>query len=168
MAAVAGALLLLPIAACSESEQPATEPANPVASSEATPEQLASVIAAHESTWREAIAAQQDCKSAQGYAALADATPTEKAAAEDCLQSLIAAGQEAGTATSELRALEAPQSMQVLVDDTVKYLDQIADADLETICGGEPYGAACVTEDTAFVLAYKRLEQQLDAWGPYL
>ncbi len=166
-------LLLAPLTACS-SEDGQTEVAQSIAteeaSAEATPEQLASIIAQYEEDWRAVIEGRIGCSSAQLRANLSDATPGEKAEATDCLQAMRNMSSTAGTASTELGKLATPSSMADLVAETRKYLDQISATDLDTICGGEPFGSAdCTAADTtAFEMAHIRLDQQLDAWGPYL
>jgi len=164
----AGILLVTALTGCSGQAQTQAGAVDEEIPAEATPEQLASVIAKHESSLRGAIGSKADCRAAQGYAALSDASTTEIAAAEDCMRVLTAAAADAGTAAAELSSLPVPASMTDLVEDTTRYLDQVHSIDLATICGGAPYGPQCTSEDLEFDLAYKRLEQQLDAWGPYL
>lgn len=140
----------------------------PTESPEATPEQLASVIAGKEAEWREVIDAALDCRFDWTLADPADAAEVNGIT---CYLRELTIGYTAATAIDDLANLTPPASMESLVTATNEALTTIRDIDLEAACG-EPVSLpdrseACTSALGLRSSAYTNLESVLDQWGPY-
>lgn len=160
----------------SDADQAAAEDAEPVveeesaeeASTEATPEQLASVIAGYAKDWREVINKAADCRW--------DWTVADDATAElrgmTCYMRETTISYTTETAAAELAELTPPSSMVSLVDETNAALAAVYDIDLEGVCGDPVVGPndakKCSTTLGQRMWAYSQLENALDQWSPYL
>lgn len=135
---------------------------------EATPEQLASVIAGYEKDWRQVINKAGDCRW--------DWTVSDDATAElrgmTCYMRETTISLTTETAAAQLAELTPPSSMTALVDDTTTALAAVYDIDLEGVCGDPVVGPndtkKCSTTLGERMWAYSQLEDALDQWGPYL
>lgn len=146
----------------------ATDAVAEEAASEATPEQMATVIAGYEKDWREVINKAADCRW--------DWTISDNAAAElrgmTCYMTESTIGLTTETAAAELDALTPPGSMTALIDETDAALAAVYDIDLEGACGDPVIGPndskKCSTTLGQRMWAYSQLETALDQWSPYL
>lgn len=162
--AIAAALIL---AGCAPT---ATPPAEPTSTPGPTPEyatenQVASVIAAHESDWREVIDGAFECRSM--WYSTPGSIPGMTCWIKE--QTLITTAE---TAIRDLGELEIPPSMESLVESTTAVLQGIVDVDATTVCGEgvlEPVDTPECTEALgSLTWSYTMLEQELEAWAPYL
>ena len=161
---VAAALLL---AGCSAS--PAAEPTRtptPTPTPEyATENQVASVIAAYESDWREVIDGAGECRA--GWVFDPGSLPGMSCWLRE--QTLTTTAE---LTIPDLGELEIPPSMVGLVASTTAVLQGIVDVGAKTVCGdgvAEPADTPECTEALGSLNNYYRmLEGELDSWGPYL
>lgn len=160
--ALAGAALVL-TGCASEMPEPEAKPSAETAVTEtATQEQVASVIAKHESTFRDANDKSFDCRFS--YASNPASIESLTCATEQ--KTVVLTAQNAAR---DLRGLTAPDSMQPLLDETLAKLDLVGDVDMSA-CGEkpDPSDAACSEQLTALDIYLGTLSGTLNAWGPYL
>lgn len=135
----------------------------------ATPEEVAVVIAGNQDDWREVIDGAGECRIRW---VMAQDDPVESAQRLACYTREVTAGLTAQTALRDLEHLNAPPSMTTLVETTTEALQQMADVDLEAVCGpapSEPNGTKLCNEAMGQRMwGYNRLEKALDMWTPYL
>lgn len=176
MAAVAVAL-----AGCGGSEDTETAAESPTPSetttttatpiptdTEATPEQVASVIAGQESDWRETIDGAGECR----FLNVMGEGPADELQLTTCYMGELTMGVSASGAIRELNSLDVPGSMSDLVEETVRILQAVADVDLEGACG-PAFSTPVDTQECSDALGsrnvlYGLLGTTLDKWRPYL
>lgn len=170
--ALAGSVVALGmLAGCGAAEPAAPTPTastEPAAVVEATPEQVASVLAEYEPEWREVIDAAGDCRFTW---TIGGDTPTSQLEGMSCYTREQTIGITAQLVPRDWAALEIPSSMQGLVDDTTEVLSLISDVDLAAVCGADSVPAntpECTAAIGSRNVSYGLLESQLDAWKPYL
>ena len=159
-----GSLLLL--AGCA-TPQPNTEVSPVPDTSEATTEQVASVLAAYEPDWREVIDKAGECRAIWSFGS----TPADDLQGMSCYLREQTIGNTAQLVIRDWGELEVPSSMTDIVADTEAILQQVAEVDLTTICGADEAPAEEKTCNEALGsrnFLYSLLETQLDAWSPYL
>lgn len=135
---------------------------------QAAPEQVASVIAGHESDWRETIDGAGDCRILKAMAS----TTVDEVSLMSCYTREVTMGITARNAIRDLNALDVPSSMAPLVEETTRALQAVADVDLEAACG-PPMDRPNTTDECSLALGerfvlYGLLESALDKWRPYL
>ncbi|MEA1264581.1 hypothetical protein MicroSTF_16170 [Microbacterium sp. STF-2] len=134
---------------------------------EATPEQVASVLAEYETDWRDVIDGAIDCR----FTWTVDDTPTGQLQGTTCFTTEKTIGITSQLAVREWGEMEIPSSMQDLVASTSKVLGLISETDLAAVCGedSEPNGTQeCNDALGSRNFAYSMLEGELDKWKPYL
>lgn len=135
---------------------------------EATPEQLASVIAGYEKDWRQVIKNAGDCR--WDWTVADD--PTAEIRGMTCYMRETTISYTTETAAAEMAELTPPSSMAALVDETNTALAAVYDIDLEGVCGDPVVGPndtkKCSTTLGERMWAYSQLETALDQWSPYL
>lgn len=166
-AAIAVLLAVAALTGCSSSAPEATPTPTQTSDPEATPEQVASVIAEYESDWREVIDGAFDCR----FTWTMDDSPTGQLEGMTCFTTEKTIGITAQLVTRDWAAMDVPASMQGLVDDTTEVLGRISDVDLDSVCGTDSIPSS--TQECNEALGnrnatYLQLESQLDKWGPYL
>lgn len=138
---------------------------------EATPEQLASVIAASEDDWRATIDGAYDCRYLWVFEADSQDV-ADQLNAQACYWDELTIGVTTQQAADELAGMTPPASMEDLVEDTIAALEAVAATDLEAICGdaieGRTDSPACSDAIGTRMWSYQELEEALDAWRPYL
>lgn len=155
---------------CSPASEPdpaTTSTPSAVAADEATPEQVASVLAEYEPDWREVIDGAFDCRTTWTL----DSSVTGQLEGMSCYLREQTMGMTAQIVLRDWSALEIPQEMQGLVDRTSESLQVIADNDIKAVCGEDSLPAATNECSEALgnrSMAYTLLEGKLDAWKPYL
>lgn len=173
LATTAAILFLLPLAACSGGADAEGDDATAAEETveHATENQVASVIAKREPDWREFIEGRSGCKllwemERQGVADLA-----QSLGAATCFLDMKTFVTTVQTAAIELDELVPPPSMEMLVADMSKVLSAIGGYDLDADCGSESIPAdtsLCDLMLTGMDVNSLRLEDELNAWGPYL
>lgn len=166
-ASVAAVAMLVGCGATESAAPTPTATAEAEAVAEATPEQVASVLAEYEPDWREVIDAAFDCR----FTWTMDDTPTGQLEGMACYTREQTIGITAQLVPRDWAAMEIPASMQGLVDDTTEVLSLISGVDLAAICGADSVPAStpeCNEAVGGRNVAYGLLESQLDAWAPYL
>lgn len=159
----AGLLLLVGCGASQSVE--ATQSATPTPT-QATPEQVANVIAKGEGAWRAAIDGAADCRSL--WATGGD-DATSEAQATTCYLHESAATSASKTAIQDLEEISIPDSMEPLVEDTLAALQWVMDVDMDGRCGIDGSATTgCSTAIGEASPAYVALDTQLAAWSPYL
>ncbi len=138
-------------------------------STEATENQVASVIAEYEQPWREVAEKSGDCRLVWVLDSQDD--PVSKLNGSTCYLRERTASTTAQLALSDLEALNVPASMEALVSKTRSALEPIANAELEEACGSEEWPIE--TEECSNALganfsSFNALTKTLDAWKPYL
>lgn len=179
-AVLASALMMVCLSGCASSTTDAPPPSardssisaapTPTTSeSAATENQVASVIAGGESTWRDAIDDAGDCRFNLTVGDQED--PITKAETLTCFTNEVTAGVRAEIAIRDLNALTIPDSLVPLVDETKQALQMLVDADLEAACGDSMtpnQSKDCDETLGARFGSYTVLERVLDKWSPYL
>ncbi|QXT62716.1 hypothetical protein [Tessaracoccus palaemonis] len=149
---------------------PAPEPSPTPTETGPTIEQYASVIAKYETEWREVIDGAGDCRFRWTMGNMDD--PTESAEAKICYAQESTMALRASTAVDELDALgEVPASIADLVYDTRNALLKVVLARMDEQCGtmgDEADTDDCTTAAGNAMRAYDAVEDELNAWGPYL
>ncbi|WP_404380602.1 hypothetical protein LL946_11060 [Knoellia locipacati] len=151
--------------AASSAAATATQPPTPSA---ATPEEVAVVIAGHQDDWRSVIDEAGECRMRW---VLKQDDPAESARRISCYMPGQTAGITAQLAMRDLGELTVPTSMTGLVETTTAALQQVADVDLEAVCGADSEPAdspECSEALGQRMWAYHSLEKALDMWSPYL
>lgn len=128
----------------------------------ATQEQVASVIAGEEFTFRDASDDFFDCR----YSYTIDAEGIEALTCTTRQKTVVVTAQ---IVAKDLRELSPPESMEPLVEETLAKLDLIGGVDMDA-CGDAPTldDESCSTELTALDVYLDSLTGTLDSWGPYL
>lgn len=144
-------------------------------SSEAVPEyateaQVASVIAEFEPGWRDVVAEKIDCQLTWEIASQDPTNLEANMKGLNCMSSIHTMVTTTGTAIIELDKLEIPPSMQDLVSETKGDLSKISSSGVEMKCdlSGDSAESECELPMLQFVVGSMRLENTLNAWGPYL
>lgn len=169
------ALSLLALSGCTsapESEPAETEASAPKPSptptvEAATPEQVASVLAAYETDWREVIDESGACR----FTWTLDDTPTGKLEGMACYLTEQTIGNTASIVIRDWEKLVIPESMASLVSETEAVLQDIADIDLRAACGTDAIPSSsdeCSSALGSRNIMYGLLESKLNAWKPYL
>lgn len=148
---------------------PTTDAAATPVAVEATPEQLASVIAGELSFFREVIDKAGDCRFLW---ATGGSTTIEEIEASTCYVDEVTSTLRAEITARDLRELTPPASMQSLYADTLSVLDDLAAVEIESTCG-DPFDGPIDTEECSQMLGslynhYNTLDRILESWGPYL
>lgn len=168
VAAVAMLLGIAALSGCSDaSPSAAPSPTEAVASNEATPEQVASVLAEYDTDWREVIDGAIDCR----FTWTLDDTATGQLEGMACYTREQTMGITSQLVVRDWGEMEIPASMTDLVADTVAMLGLISEVDLAAVCGAEAVPAAtqeCTDALGSRNFAYSALGGQLDKWKPYL
>jgi hypothetical protein len=131
--------------------------------SAATEKQVASVIAKHETEWRDVIETAATCHAQY-------AGNPGSLAADDCYKAEVKMGMTTEQAVQELNGLTIPSSMTSLVDDTTSILTEIGGVGLIAACGAQPNvdSDKCLTVIQQLNGYYPELSSELDAWDPYM
>lgn len=181
--AAAAVLLLAGCGGSSEAAAPASSTSPAAATSSAAPapsptptetgptiEQFASVIAKHETDWREVIDGAGDCRFVWVMGDEDD--PADSLTSLACYTQEANMALQASAAVDELDALgDAPASISDLVYDTRIALLKVVLARMDEQCGTMGDDADtddCTTATGNAMHAYDAVEEQLDAWKPYL
>ena len=135
---------------------------------EATPEQVASVIAGQESDWRETIDGAGECRILNTIGE----GPADELQLTTCYLGELTMGVSASHAIRGLNSLDVPGSMSGLVEETIGVLQAVADIDLEGACG-PAFSTPADTQECSDALGsrfvhYGLLGTTLDKWRPYL
>lgn len=135
----------------------------------ATPQELASVVAAYEQDWRDTVAGAGECR--VEWVVADESDPTSLAKSLTCFTREKTIVLSTQIVARDLRELNPPASMQSIYDDTIATLDDVASSDLEGECGNG--NAPADTSECSAVLgslmhSYDELERILDSWAPYM
>jgi hypothetical protein len=132
---------------------------------DATPQEVASVIAKYSKQWQGTIDKGGECRAEWIF------SPTD-IEASTCYLDETTTGLDAQIAVRDLGRLRVPKSMNSLVNSTTGILTSIGAIDLETACG--KLGALdfttqkCTDAVASRFALYTQLDTQLRAWSPYL
>jgi hypothetical protein len=165
------AALALVLTGCTAAPDAApSESATPTATVEAaTSEQVASVLAEYEPTWREVIADAGECRFTWTLGDAADVTTQLEGLS--CYTTEKTIGITSQLVVRDWTAMDIPADLQGLVDETSAVLELISDVDLTAVCGDEevPDGSdTCNAGLGSRYAAYRTLDSQLNKWSPYL
>jgi hypothetical protein len=172
----AALLLVVALSGCAGTTAPITsQPSTTTAISTtttpsvATENEVASIIAGGEKTWREAADKSPECRLAFVLKEKGVAAGVERVT---CYTNELTAGVKAEIAIRDLRALNIPPSMQGLVTETQSALQMMVDADLENACGPAMTEPKDTKECTSALgtpnWSYTLMTSVLDKWSPYL
>ncbi|WP_461048270.1 hypothetical protein [Terrabacter koreensis] len=135
----------------------------------ASENQVASVIAGNQKTWREVEDSALPCRSAM---VLGEDSGMSEIELITCYTNEVTAGVAAQNAIRDLEALDVPPSMEPLVDETRRVLQGMADVDLEKACGPSfevpKDSKACTEALGSRATSYFLVSGVLDKWAPYL
>lgn len=148
---------------------PTTDAAEAPTAVEATPQQLASIIAGEVPFFREVIDNAGDCRFLW---VTGGSSAIEEIEASTCYVREVTATLRAEITARNLRELTPPASMQSLYDDSLSVLDDIGGVEIEAACG-DPFDGPIDTEECSQTLGglynhYNTLDRVLASWGPYL
>ncbi|MEV8182797.1 hypothetical protein [Specibacter sp. NPDC078692] len=162
--AVVASLLLLVGCRASNAPAPVQEPTPTPVAATASPEQLASVITEHETSWREYEEDIVDC----ALASIVGKSVMDEIMALTCKTTSSTVAMTANAAARDLRKLDAPPAeMSDLVARTLLALDNLGATGADTECIEDRESEACENAATLANGAIRPLVSVLDAWKPY-
>ncbi|MBS0231740.1 MAG: hypothetical protein JSS52_11365 [Proteobacteria bacterium] len=135
---------------------------------EATPQQVASVIAQYVPDWQKVVDGSNDCRFTW---VLDKETPAGKVNGMACYHREQTIGTTAQLVLRDWSKLKIPASMSSIVGSTSKTLQAIAAIDLKAVCGEGSLPAEtpeCTSAIGSRNFLYTTLKGQLAAWSPYL